>query len=40
MATKIQSFWRGYIVRKHFKEELNQITAKITSIRNSMALKR
>ena len=23
MATKIQSLWRGYIIRKRLKEELN-----------------
>lgn len=34
MATKIQSLWRGYIVRKRLKEELNEINNKIATVRN------
>jgi hypothetical protein len=30
MAIRIQSVWRGYRVRRQFKEELNQIEAKIS----------
>lgn len=33
MATKIQKAWRGYIVRKKFREELNEITSKIKTIK-------
>lgn len=34
MATKIQSLWRGFIVRKRLKEELNEIHNKIATVRN------
>lgn len=33
MATKIQSVWRGYMVRKRLKVELNEIGNKIASVR-------
>lgn len=33
MAIKIQKVWKGYIVRKKFKEELNELTFKIKSIK-------
>jgi hypothetical protein len=33
MATKIQSAWRSYMVRKRLKAELNEISNKIASVR-------
>ncbi len=39
MVTKIQSVWRGYIIRKRLKEELNEINNKISTVRNQINFK-
>jgi len=39
MAIKIQRLWRGYIVRKQWREELKQVMKKVRSIKEAMHAK-